>query len=94
MKEIALNILAKVADTAVALNGCPHVPNKGKWQTTSAGCWAGGFSVGLLWLCYRFSEDERFMKWAYKWSRKLEIRRKDRTFDLGFLLYPSFALGF
>lgn len=92
--QIIPKILTKVEENAVRSNGFPHITNNGKWQTTPDGYWTGGFLVGLLWLSYKLSQDERYSDWAYHWLKCLEERRLDRTFDLGFLFYPSFVLGY
>jgi len=91
---VASDTLTKVADNAARLKDFPHITKEGKWQTTPDGYWTGGFWVGLLWLCYKLSRDGRFADWAYVWLRKLEGRKQDETFDIGFLFYPSFVLGY
>jgi len=75
-------------------NKYPHITIDGNWQKTEDGCWTGGFWIGLLWLLYGLTKDERFVQWPYKWLQRLEQRKNDRTFDLGFLFYPSFVLGY
>lgn len=87
-------ILAKAAKNAAKLKDFPHITKGGKWQTTLDGYWTGGFWVGLLWFCYQLSHDEKFLNWAHEWLERLEGRRQDKTFDLGFLFFPSFALGY
>jgi len=86
-------ILEKV-DRSPGLRDFPHITRDGKWQTTSDGYWTGGFWVGLLWLCHKFSHDEKYLSWAYQWLKRLERRKQDKTFDLGFLFYPSFVLAY
>lgn len=81
----------------IKLRDFPHIIKNGKWVTTKDGDWTGGFWVGLLWLSSLSSKitgDEKYKGEAYKWVKRLESRRNDRTFDLGFLFYPSFALGY
>jgi unsaturated chondroitin disaccharide hydrolase len=75
-------------------NEFPHITVDGHWRTTHDGCWTGGFWVGILWLEYYITNDSKFFQWADKWTRLLERRKNDRTFDLGFLFYPSFVLGY
>lgn len=72
----------------------PHITKNGKWTTTKDEDWTGGFWIGLLWLFYKLTDDAKYKKEAYNWLKKLESRKKDRTFDLSFLFYPSFALGY
>lgn len=71
----------------------PHITESGKWITTDDGYWKGGFYVGLLWYAYAISNDNRYKNAAYNWLKKLDCRKKNRTFDLGFF-YPSFVLGY
>jgi len=87
-------ILTKVDKNIKCLKDFPHITKNGKWTTTKDGYWTGGFWVGLLWLCYEITEDRKYKKSAYSWARRLEGRRFDKTFDLGFLFYPSFVLGY
>jgi len=93
VEGVVQDILAKVAGDAITLKAFPHITNNGKWRTTSDGYWTGGFWVGLLWLCYKFSHEEKYLR-AYDWLRLIERRRKEKTFDLGFLFCPSFVLGY
>jgi len=76
------------------LKDFPHITKNGKWITTKDGYWTGGFWVGLLWFSYKMSGNEKYKKLAYNWLWKLERRKKDRTFDLGFLFFPSFVFGY
>ena len=89
-----LNNAVKKVDKNIKLKGFPHITENGKWVTTSDGYWTGGFWVGLLWFSYKISGDEKYKKLAYNWLKKLEKRKNDRTFNLGFLFYPSFVLGY
>jgi unsaturated chondroitin disaccharide hydrolase len=84
----------KKVDKSIDLNDFPHITKKGKWVTTEDGYWTGGFWVGLLWLSYKITGYERYKAEAYKWTRRLESRKNDKTFDLGFMFYPSFVLGY
>lgn len=89
-----LNNAVKKVDKSIKLKGFSHITENGKWITTSDGYWTGGFWVGLLWLSYKISGDEKYKKLAYNWLKLLERRKNDRTFNLGFLFYPSFVLGY
>lgn len=84
----------KVVTNACRLQAFRHVTREGSWQTTSNAYWTGGFWTGLLWLCYQLRHDDKYLRWAYSWLKRLEKRRWDKTFDLGFVFYPSFALGY
>jgi unsaturated chondroitin disaccharide hydrolase len=95
MNEIMEFILRKVECSADNFqNEFPHITVDGNWQTTQDGCWTGGFWAGLVWLQYYMTNDTKFFQWADKWTRLLEKRKNDRIFDLGFLFYPSFVLGY
>lgn len=48
----------------------------------------------MLWYAYKITGDEKYKDDTYKWAKRLESRKNDRTFDLGFLFYPSFILGY
>jgi unsaturated chondroitin disaccharide hydrolase len=74
----------------------PHVTERGAWETTEDGYWSGGFWVGMLWLTYKITGDEKYKKSAYKWLKRLESRKNERNmlFDLGFMFFPSFVLGY
>ena len=88
-----LSYAVKKVDKSIKLKDFPHITENGKWATTKDGYWTGGFWIGLLWHAYKISSDEKYKIEAYKWAKRLKIRKKDRTFDLGFLFYLSFALG-
>jgi len=87
-------VLNKIVKSAAELTSFPHITDNGKWQTTEKGYWTGGFWVGLLWHAYKISGDEKYKESAYNWLKRLEGRKNDRTFDLGFLFYPSFVVGY
>lgn len=93
--KVIKSALTKTENTANKLKSeFPHITIDGNWQTTQDGSWTGGFWIGLLWLSYSITNDKKFMQWAYKWIRLLEGRKNNRTFNLGFLFYPSFVLGY
>ncbi|HJH26824.1 MAG TPA: glucuronyl hydrolase, partial [Methanophagales archaeon] len=81
---------------SIKLNNFPHITEKGKWVTTEEGDWTGGFWIGLLWFSYKITGDEKYEESAYDWLKRLEKRKNDKNmlFDLGFMFYPSFVLGY
>lgn len=87
-------ILNRIDENEKKLKGFPHFTKNGGWVTTEDGCWTGGFWIGLLWLAHELSGNKRYLELAYKWLEKLRERKSDKTFDLGFLFYPSFVLGY
>ena len=93
ISEVQKSIIKKVENNTSGEN-FPHITKNGKWVTTEDGYWTGGFWVGLLWLCYRITNNQKYKEWAYSWASRLEKRRFNKTFDLGFLFYPSFVLGY
>ena len=92
--DIILSYAVRKVDKSIKLTDFPHITENGKWVTTGDGYWTGGFWVGLLWLTYKITGDKRYKAEAYKWAKRLESRKNDKTFDLSFLFYPSFVLGY
>ncbi|MEW6201171.1 MAG: glycoside hydrolase family 88 protein [bacterium] len=81
----------------------PHVVREDKWITSSDeewekltdGYWTPGFWIGMLWLCYAITKDEKFARAAQKWITPIEPRSRTTSLhDLGFLFYPSAVLGY
>jgi unsaturated chondroitin disaccharide hydrolase len=92
---IISSAIHKIERTAKEIKeGFPHLTERGHWKTTHSGSWTGGFWIGVLWQAYFVTKDEKFQKFAYKWMSLLEPRKKDKIFDLSFLFYPSFVLGY
>lgn len=87
-------VLDKIDGKLKGLDSFPHITDGGRWINTKDTDWADGFWPGILWLCYRSTKDEKYAKEARRWLAKLEGRKNDKTFDLGFLFYPSFVLGY
>jgi len=91
--QLIRTILDKMDKNAAELSYFPHITQNGKWITTLDDNWTSGFWIGLLWLSYKLTDEKRYTESAYNWLRLLEKRKTERTPDLGFLFYPSFALG-
>lgn len=89
-----LSYAVKKVDKSIKLKDFPHITENGKWVTTEDGYWTGGFWIGLLLFSYKITGDEKYKVEAYKWAIRLENRKNDKTFDLSFLFYPSFVLGY
>lgn len=88
-------ILAKIDKSANKLKGnFPHITKEGIWQTNKDGFWTGGFWIGTLWLAYLWTGDDKYKRWAYDYLELLKKQKDLKTLDLGFLFYPSFALGY
>ncbi len=57
--------------------------------------WGDGHWVGLLWLAYEATGDEKYLNWAKTWTGRIEPRQTDTwTHDLGFLLGLSHLKGY
>lgn len=73
----------------------PHITEKGKWLTSPAGHWTGGFWTGLLWMhgLYPDRGGQR-MEMALDQAMKLVPRADDnKTHDMGFIFGPSCVWG-
>lgn len=95
LRETLTKVINK-ADKNMRLKEFPYITENGKWVTTTNGYWTGGFWVGVLWLSYKISSDKKYKKLAYNWLKLLEKRKNDKNmlFDLGFMFFPSFVLGY
>jgi unsaturated chondroitin disaccharide hydrolase len=89
-------VVNKVNKDRNVLREFPHITKRGVWETTKDGYWSGGFLVGMLWLAYKIRGDEKYKESAYEWLKRLEGRKDDKSmlFDLGFMFFPSFVLGY
>lgn len=99
--------IARTAERLDGSEQFPHVTDNGRWRTWPAdiyagwqgdrwshGNWTCGFWVGLLWLALLRSREERFERWARQFGNLIRPRQYDEnTHDIGFIFYPSFALG-
>ncbi|OLC15996.1 MAG: hypothetical protein AUH29_06370 [Candidatus Rokubacteria bacterium 13_1_40CM_69_27] len=89
-------MLARVKATATSVtDGFPHYadPASGKWTTSPAGDWTGGFWNGMCWLACHATGDERYRKWALEWAARLRPRATSDTVFRGFLFYYGALLG-
>ncbi len=67
----------------------------GRVEATGKGLWGDGHWVGLLWLAYEATGEEKYLAWAKKWTAMIEYRKTDTwTHDLGFLLGLSHLKGY
>jgi unsaturated chondroitin disaccharide hydrolase len=103
----ACDQIAQTADRLEGSEEFPHVTDDGRWRTWPAdvyagwdndswshGNWTCGFWVGLLWLAFLRTRDPRFEEWARYFGDLVAPRQHDEnTHDIGFVFYPSFALG-
>jgi unsaturated chondroitin disaccharide hydrolase len=67
----------------------PHVSSNGSYELNENNDWTNGFWSGMLWLCYEYSQDERFRNAADKTVTSFHKRLKDHVVldhhDIGFL---------
>jgi unsaturated chondroitin disaccharide hydrolase len=87
---------ARITDTAkMELHGFPQVsnPQTGEWTTVSDGDWTGGFWVGLLWLAYYRTRDEKLLQQAEHWAQRLRPRAQSQTVFRSFLFYYGAAIA-
>lgn len=107
--DARLGLALRAVDHAAAALGeeFPHVTGAGRWQTLAGsagprwegtgwrhGNWTAGFWVGCLWLAAMGTGRAHYAAAARRWADRLAGREHDdRTHDLGFLFYPSHAVG-
>ena len=61
----------------------------------SDGYWCNGFWIGMLWLAYKVTKNDKFKRKAYELCKLIEPRKKsNKVHDLGLLFYPSFCVGY
>jgi unsaturated chondroitin disaccharide hydrolase len=107
VRDWACDQIARTAGRLEGSEEFPHVTDDGRWRTWPAdvyagwdgdswshGNWTCGFWVGLLWLALSRTHDHRFEEWARHFGDLVAPRQGDEnTHDIGFIFYPSFALG-
>ncbi len=89
-------MLGRIDATGAAVEeGFPHYgdPATGRWTTSPAGDWTGGFWVGLCWLAARATGEGRYRRWAIEWAERLLPRAGSDTVFRGFLFYYGALLG-
>lgn len=76
-------------------DGFPHYgdPATGRWTTSPAGDWTGGFWNGMCWLAAHGTGDARYQRWAQQWTERLRPRAHSDTVFRGFLFYYGALLG-
>src|SRR6266436_76128 len=76
-------------------NGFPHYgdPATGRWTTSPAGDWTGGFWNGLCWLAAHATGKDPYREWASAWTERLRPRATSDTVFRGFLFYYGALLG-
>ncbi len=95
--EFCLSRIDMMAEQLEALGNMFPVSTlpDGKVDATNRGLWGDGHWVGLLWLAYETTGNEKYLAWAKKWTALIEYRKTDTwTHDLGFLLGLSHLKGY
>ena len=67
----------------------PHVSENGAYQQIDNNDWTNGFWSGMLWLCYEYTKDDRFLKAASRTVDSFRNRLAENVVldhhDIGFL---------
>jgi unsaturated chondroitin disaccharide hydrolase len=90
------SMLGRIDATAAAVaDGFPHYgdPATGRWTTSPAGDWTGGFWNGLCWLAAHVTGKDQYRQWASTWTERLRARAASDTVFRGFLFYYGAQLG-
>src|SRR6059036_3365883 len=94
--EALARMRGRVARTAeTVMSGFPHFaePATGRWTTSPAGDWTGGFWNGLCWLAAHATGKDPYRAWASAWTERLRPRATSDTVFRGFLFYYGALLG-
>ncbi|MGH7985372.1 MAG: glycosyl hydrolase [Candidatus Binataceae bacterium] len=87
---------ARIDHTAETVrDGFPHYTDRasGKWVTTPAADWTGGYWNAMLWLTAATTGDQRYARAAAQWTERLRSRIDSQTAAKGLLFYYGAALG-
>ena len=90
--------IAKTRHNLTTLARFPERTENGQWveiDSTKHGWWVGGHWVGLLWLTFTATGDDRLAVAARNWGRRLLPQLNVLAdHDLGFLFELGFILGY
>jgi unsaturated chondroitin disaccharide hydrolase len=89
-------MLARIDQTGEQVKeGFPHFADTdtGMWTTSSRGDWTGGFWNGMCWLAHWSTKEERYLRWAHRWTELLRPRANSETVFRSFLFYYGAALA-
>jgi len=98
-RDILELALSKIDKTLVRYyDSFPYYTKNGKWENTSAtkaDDWVSGFWVGLLWIAYLLTSNEKYATHAHKLMDKIDEKFAEASStNLGYLYGPSFILGY
>jgi len=66
----------------------------GEWEAYKVPKWTGGFWVGMLWLAYEKTGDNKYLDWAHRWNQAILGFEKEDNHDRGFVYYYSSVYGY
>lgn len=66
----------------------------GEWKSQKGFFWTGSFWTAELWKMYARTHDEKYRRWAGRWTSALVGQETDQNHDTGFLYFYSSVPGF
>ena len=92
------SMLTRVEGTALSLKPgyFPMLGDNisGMWEAYRDPKWTGGFWVGMLWLAYENTNDEKYLKWAIAWNDSILGYESEDNHDRGFVYFYSSVYGY
>ncbi|UCE19488.1 MAG: glycoside hydrolase family 88 protein [Gemmatimonadota bacterium] len=61
----------------------------GEWKTHRNPKWTGGFWVGMLWMAYEKTGQEKYLEWARAWNDSILGYEHEGNHDRGFVYFYS-----
>jgi unsaturated chondroitin disaccharide hydrolase len=68
-------------------------PESGEWTVTADGDWTGGFWVAMLWLACHGTGEERYRRWAQRWTARIRARMAAASVFKAIPFYYGGSLG-
>jgi unsaturated chondroitin disaccharide hydrolase len=97
-REIWPELQRKVDQMVVQLKDrSPHFTIEGIYDDMPLDWWTSGFWPGILWVMYDLTKEERYLKAAWDWDRRLEeffIKENDFHHDVGFQFLPTAVIKY
>lgn len=76
-------IIEKVNKSVEKLKKSTPIRCNGAWTNDNYINWTDRFWFGLLWLCYKLTNDEKYLGTAYKWLEMIEYRKQNKSLVCG-----------